>query len=173
MSSTLEVLDKICQKSILGLWPWSNCCFVNFLKSLLKEKETLKKSWYHKAAPYSLTSKPLFTSFLVLPLNLSWNLVWFLSACYCSCCFTFPVREHLKSWGHCHTLPWYQHHGRKKKRNPNPNSFSQSYTRKHLSISLASYSFQAKLFERCLNRLSALSSPFALVHFIYDQQICS
>lgn len=60
MSSTLEVLDKICQKSILGLWPWSNCCFVNFLKSLLKEKETLKKSWYHKAAPYSLTSKLLF-----------------------------------------------------------------------------------------------------------------
>ena len=43
MSSTLEVLDKICQKSILGLWPWSNCCFVNFFKSLLKEKETLKK----------------------------------------------------------------------------------------------------------------------------------
>ena len=43
MSRTLEVLDKICQKSILGLWPWSNCCFVNFFKSLLKEKETLKK----------------------------------------------------------------------------------------------------------------------------------
>lgn len=55
----------------------------------------------------------------------------------------------------------------------NPNSLSQSYTWKHLSISLASYPFQAKLFERCLNWLSALSSPFVLVHFLYDQQICS
>ena len=55
----------------------------------------------------------------------------------------------------------------------NPNSLSQSYSWKHLSISLASYPFQAKLSERCLNWLSTLSSPFALVHFIYDQQICS
>lgn len=55
----------------------------------------------------------------------------------------------------------------------NPNSLSQSYTWKYLSISLASYPFQAKLFERCLNWLSALSSPFVLVHFLYDQQICS
>lgn len=56
---------------------------------------------------------------------------------------------------------------------PNPKSLSQSYPWKHLSITLASYSFQAKLFERCPNWLSAFSSPFALVHFIYDQQICS
>ena len=128
------------------------------------------------------------TSLFVLPVNLSWNLllIWYLSVCYSSCCFTFPVLGFVLSWclkslsypplvstswerekeifflgffitvnNHCTSCCVFLFFVFFTPPYPATKfqtfSLSQSYTWKHLSISSASCSVQAKLFERCLN----------------------
>lgn len=200
MSGALEVLDKIRQRSIFWLWPWSNYCFK---RKCSKRKGNIKKinitrQLHIHWRPHSLWLHCLYYLW-------TFPEILYLSVCYSSCCFTFPVLGLVLSW-HLKSLsypPLVSTSWEKEKEiffleffitvnnhctsccvlffvfftphillpNCRPSLFHSPIPENTFLFPQLPAQFKPSFLKDALIGLSASSSPFSLVHFIYDPQI--